>query len=137
MKCHAQTAARRHSSSTVEATQCITPARIGFSDCSSRPGAYVCARCGGGDGGTEGTSRITLKADGEHCVVRGLTIVCSDMAAYLRDTLKLPRETTIYLQAISAASYRVRARNVLDIIEKSGFNHPVAYLTDPKSSADK
>ena len=79
---------------------------------------------------------ITLKADGERCVVRDVTLHCSDLAAYLRDTLKLPRGTTIHLQAARAASYQ-SVRTVLDIIEKSGFNHPVGYLTESKSSEGK
>jgi biopolymer transport protein ExbD len=80
--------------------------------------------------------RITLMPDGEHCAVRAVTIVCSELPQYLRDTLKLPRETTIHLQASRAASYQ-SVRAVLDIIEKSGFNHPVGYLTEPKSSEEK
>jgi biopolymer transport protein ExbD len=78
--------------------------------------------------------RVTLRADGEHCVVRAVTILCSDLAAHLRDTLKLPQETTIHLRAERAASYR-SGRTVLDVIQKSGFKHPVAYLTEP--SEDK
>jgi biopolymer transport protein ExbD len=81
--------------------------------------------------------RITLKADGEHCVVREVTILCSALPAYLRDTLRLPRKTTIHLLAARAASYQ-SVRAVLDLIEKSsGFNHPVGYLTEPKSAEDK
>ena len=80
--------------------------------------------------------RITLTADGEHCVVREVTILCSELPAYLRHTLKLPQKTTIHLQGTSAASYQ-SVRAVLDLIEKSGFNYPVGYLTEPKSAEDK
>jgi biopolymer transport protein ExbD len=80
--------------------------------------------------------RITLRADGEHCVVREVTVLCSALPAYLRDTLRLPRKTTIHLQAARAASYQ-SVRAVLDLIEKSGFNHPVGYLTEPKSAEYK
>jgi biopolymer transport protein ExbD len=77
--------------------------------------------------------RVTLKSDGEHCVVRDATILCSDLAAHLRDTLKLPRETMVYLRAGQAAPYQ-SVRKVLDIIEKSGFKYPVALLAEPKPS---
>jgi len=79
---------------------------------------------------------VTLKSDGDHCVVRDVTILCSDLAAHLRDTLKLPKETEIHLRAGRAAPYQ-SVRKVLDIIERSGFTYPVAYLTEPKSSNDK
>ncbi|MEJ1966463.1 MAG: biopolymer transporter ExbD [Gammaproteobacteria bacterium] len=74
--------------------------------------------------------RITLMADGEHCLVSEVTILCSELSAYLRDTLKLPQETTIHLQAARAASYQ-SVRTVLDIIEKSGFSHAIGYLAEP------
>jgi biopolymer transport protein ExbD len=74
--------------------------------------------------------RVALMADGEHCMVREVTIFCSELSTYLRDTLKLPRETTIHLQAARSASYQ-SVRTVLDIIEKSGFNHAVGYVAEP------
>ena len=79
---------------------------------------------------------VTAKSDGKHCLVRDVTIRCSEVAAYLRDTLKLPRETMVHLRAGRAASYQ-SVRNVMDIIEKSGFNHPVAYLTDAVADASE
>jgi len=76
---------------------------------------------------------ITLKPDGEHCAVRAATILCADLAAHLRTQLKLPRETRIQLQAGTGASYEA-VRKVFEIIEKSGFNYAVGYLTEPASS---
>jgi biopolymer transport protein ExbD len=74
--------------------------------------------------------KVTLKADGEHCVVLDITIPCIDLATHLRDTLKLPRETVVQLRAGRSASYQ-SVRKVLDIIEKSGFRHPVASVQEP------
>jgi biopolymer transport protein ExbD len=79
---------------------------------------------------------VTLKSDGEHCLVRDVTILCSDLAVHLRDTLKLPRETLIHLRAGRAAPYQSVGK-VVDIIKKSGFRYPVAYLTEPESSKGK
>lgn len=80
-----------------------------------------------------GDINVTLKSDGEHCSVRNVTIVCADLAAHLRDTLKLPAETMIHLRAGRAASYQ-SVKKVIDIIKQSGFRYPVAHVTEPKSS---
>lgn len=79
-----------------------------------------------------GDIQVTLAPDGEHCIVHTVTIACADLTSYLRDTLKLPRETTIHLQAAPAASFE-SVRKVMAIIEKSGFNHPVGYVAEPNS----
>lgn len=68
--------------------------------------------------------------------MRDVTILCSDLASHLRDTLKLPGETMVYLRAGQTVHYKA-VRKVLDIIEKSGFRYPVPRLQEPKSAREK
>jgi hypothetical protein len=74
---------------------------------------------------------VTLKPDGEHCVVHKVTIVCADLASHLRGSLKLPDDTMIRLRAGRTTSFE-SVRRVLDIIEKSGFRYPGARSKDSK-----
>jgi len=74
---------------------------------------------------------VTLQSDGERCTVRNVTIFCSDLETYLRDTLKLPYETVVRLRAGRSTSYQA-VRRVLDLIEQSGFRHPARSV--PKGS---
>lgn len=98
--------------------------------------SVLLARAQGAELAPSSDVRVTLKSDGEHCIVRDVTIRCSDLASHLRDTLKLPRETMVYLRAGQTTHYQA-VRKVLDIIEKSGFRYPVARLPEPKSARDE
>ena len=94
------------------------------------------ARCLAAETATSREVKVTLRSDGEHCLVRDVTILCSDLASHLRDTLKLPRETIVFLRAGRGVPYQ-SVRSVLDIIEKSGFSFPVAHPAEPQSSKGK
>ena len=76
---------------------------------------------------------VTLQPDGERCRVREVTFACSQLAAHLRDTLKLPYDTLVHLRAGRTANHE-SVRKVLTLIEESGFRHPVAMQPSPKAS---
>ncbi|MEO8315966.1 MAG: hypothetical protein ABI645_14385 [Pseudomonadota bacterium] len=79
---------------------------------------------------------IEIQADGKHCVVRKVKILCANAIAYLRDELKLEAGTEVGVKAGQAAPFS-DVKKVLDAIEKSGFRHPVAYLTAPGEAKGK
>ena len=74
---------------------------------------------------------IEIQADGKHCVVKKVELLCAEAISYLQNTLKLPLETEVGVKAAQAAPYK-DVKWVLDQVGKSGYVHPVAYLTEPK-----
>jgi biopolymer transport protein ExbD len=77
---------------------------------------------------------IEVQADGKHCTIRKIKVLCADAIAHLRDTLKLPPGTEVGVKAHQAAPYK-EVKQVLEAVGKSGFAHPVAYITAPKKSS--
>lgn len=73
---------------------------------------------------------IEVQADGRHCTIRKVKVLCADATTYLRDTLKLPAGTEVGVKAHQAAPFK-EVKKVLEDVQKSGFVHPVAYLTAP------
>jgi biopolymer transport protein ExbD len=75
---------------------------------------------------------ITIQADGAHCDVQKVKILCTDVVAYLRDVLKLPARSRVRLRAGRAVPHEP-VKKVIDMLSKSDYPLPVAYLTEPKS----
>jgi hypothetical protein len=73
---------------------------------------------------------IEVQADGKHCTIRRIRILCTDAIAHLRDTLKLPAGSEVGVKAHQAAPFR-EVKKVLEDVQKSGFVHPVATVTTP------
>jgi biopolymer transport protein ExbD len=111
-------------------------ARFGFLFAAFAMGVAAWPIANAGDDQESRRIMVTLQSDGKHCAVRKVIIPCADLAIHLRDTLKLPTSTMINLRAGRIAHYEA-VREVLTIIEKSGYRYPVALVTGPKSAKDR
>jgi biopolymer transport protein ExbD len=70
---------------------------------------------------------IEVQADGKHCVIHKVKVLCADAVTHLRETLKLPLGTEVGVKAHQAAPYK-DVKKVLDAVDASGFKHPVAVV---------
>src|SRR6185369_8688136 len=75
---------------------------------------------------------IEVQTDGKHCTIKKVKVLCTEAISHLRDTLKLPLDTEVGVKAAQAAPYK-DVKWVLGEVGKSGYLHPVAFLTPPKS----
>jgi biopolymer transport protein ExbD len=73
---------------------------------------------------------IEVQADGRHCAIRKVRILCTEAIAHLQQTLKLPAGSAVGVKAHQAAPYK-QVKKVLEDVEASGFVHPVTYASSP------
>jgi biopolymer transport protein ExbD len=79
---------------------------------------------------------IEVQADGKHCAIRKVRILCTDAIAHLQETLKLPAGTAVGVKAHQAAPYK-EVKKVLDDVRMSGFVHPVAHVREAGDTPGK
>lgn len=76
---------------------------------------------------------IEVQADGKHCAIRKVKVLCADAMTHLREVLKLEPGTEVGVKAHQAAPFK-EVKKMLGDVERSGFRHPVAHVQDPKDS---
>jgi hypothetical protein len=74
-------------------------------------------------------SQVTIEilADETRCVVRGVEMNCSDVVAYLRDSLKLLPGHPVAVKGPPTVDYEP-IRTLFDGLKAAGFGLRVAYL---------
>lgn len=78
----------------------------------------------------EASAFIEVQADGKHCAIRKVRLLCTEAIAHLKDILKLPAGAAVGVKAHQAAPY-LEVRKMLDAVGESGFSRPVALVEAP------
>ena len=87
-----------------------------------------------GKGSDEPSVFIEVQSDGQHCVVRKVTLTCADVLTHLRQVLKLPPGTWVRFKAGRSVPYDA-VKRVIDEVQHSEYATSVAYLTPPKGGS--
>jgi biopolymer transport protein ExbD len=77
---------------------------------------------------------IEVQADGQHCVVRKVAVLCSDVLTHLREVLRLPPGTWIRFKAGRVTPYEA-IRKLMDDVQHSEYVTSAAYLPTPKDGS--
>ena len=84
----------------------------------------------------EATEFIEVQADGKHCLIRRIRLLCADAITHLRNELKLARGAMVGVKAHQAAPHS-SVKQVLADVGNSEFRHPVARVQEPKDNKGK
>jgi hypothetical protein len=70
--------------------------------------------------------QITVLASSDECLVQDTSLKCDLLAAHLRDSLKISRDTTVFVSTDSAGLPMRRLSEVADQLRRAGFPHAIA-----------
>jgi biopolymer transport protein ExbD len=70
--------------------------------------------------------QVKILATSDECLVQGTSLKCDLLAAHLKDTLKVSRDTTVFVSADSAGLPMRRLSEVADQLRQAGYPLAIA-----------